>query len=144
VGHSAGGHLVLCTAAGRSAGLAGALALAPVADLRLAEELNLGDGAVAAFLGPSASRADLDPRRMVTPAVPTAIIHGTEDAIVPLELSDSYVATHPSVRLMRAPGAGHFAVIDPLSAAWPMVLAEIERLGADPPLRGAISRSARP
>src|SRR5687767_5756925 len=44
-GHSAGGHLALWAAA--TMGLK-AVALAPVADLRLAEELNLDGGAVKA------------------------------------------------------------------------------------------------
>src|SRR5688572_22721795 len=52
LGHSAGGHLVLwLTVARRTPELVGTLALAPAADLQLADDLNLGDGAVRAFLG---------------------------------------------------------------------------------------------
>ena len=50
VGHSAGGHLVLWSASQAVVpGLAGVLGLAPVADLALALELNLGDGASQVF-----------------------------------------------------------------------------------------------
>src|SRR5689334_16794681 len=52
IGHSAGGHLALWVATARpQPTLAGVLALAPVADLRLADALNLGNGATRLFLG---------------------------------------------------------------------------------------------
>ena len=136
VGHSAGGHLVLWAAVRAAAQLAGVLALAPAADLRLAHERNLGDGAAAAFLGaPPESRSDLDPRRMISPTISVAIVHGTEDAIVPIALSESYAAAHPRTRLRRIPGAGHFALIDPPHDAWPTVNEELERLAAPPGAR---------
>jgi acetyl esterase/lipase len=131
MGHSAGGHLALCLAAAGPVALGGILALAPVADLRLAEERKLGDGAVRAFLGGSAeARPDLDPRRMGAPAVATTIIHGTDDDIVPLEIAESYATTHAHVRLVRQVGAGHFALIDPVSRAWPAVMRELRRLAS--------------
>ena len=130
LGHSAGGHLVLwLTVARRIPPLAGTLALAPAADLRLAHELNLGDGAVAAFLGADPStRPDVDPRQLAAPPTPTTLIHGDRDDVVPLSVTDSYVAAHPSVRVVRVPGAGHFAPIDPLSPSWQVVLDELRRL----------------
>jgi acetyl esterase/lipase len=130
IGHSAGGHLALWAAARRpSAQLHGALALAPAADLQLAHDLNLGDGAAFAFLGEApAARTDLDPKRMPPPEIGATIIHGDADDIVPLAVGESYVATHSRARLVRLAGVGHFAVIDPLSAVWPTVVAELERL----------------
>jgi acetyl esterase/lipase len=129
-GHSAGGHLALqaaATAQGEGAP-AGVLALAPVADLRLGQALGLDGDAVAAFLGEDATaRPDLDPARLPPPAAPVRIVHGTGDAVVPVALSESYVRHHPAAALVPAPG-GHFAVIDPLSAAWPAVLAALEEL----------------
>ena len=127
IGHSAGGHLVLWLSAARAtAQLAATLALAPAADLRLADERKLGDGAAQAFLGTSAAhRADADPCRLESPAVPVTIVHGDEDEIVPVALSESYVRAHPHTRLVRMPLAGHFAVIDPASSAWPAVVAEL-------------------
>lgn len=130
MGHSAGGHLTLWAAAKRPiAELDGALALAPAADLQLANDLNLGDGAALAFLGEDPKRrTDLDPKRMPSPAIPVTIVHGDADEIVPLALSESYVASHPQARLVKVPGAGHFAVIDPWHAAWATVVGELERL----------------
>lgn len=132
IGHSAGGHLALCVASEWAIPtLHAVLALAPVADLQLAHALNLGGGAVLAFLGVApAERADLDPRQMPAPGPPTTIVHGDADEVVPLSVSESYVAAHPNVRLVKLPGAGHFALIDPLSEVWPAVASELERLGA--------------
>ena len=125
-GHSAGGHLVLQAAADpRTPPLAGVVALAPVADLRLGEELALDGDAVRAFLGgPAADRPDLDPVRQPLPAAPVTVVHGTDDAIVPLALGRSYVSAHPAARLVEVEG-GHFAVIDPRSTAWPELLAAL-------------------
>ena len=128
MGHSAGGHLALWAASTRP-GVCGALALAPVADLRLAHALNLGEGAAPAFLGEDPDRrADLDPKRMPSPAIAVTIVHGDADEIVPLSVSESYVTAHPRARLARLRDVGHFAVIDPVSDAWPTVLAELQRL----------------
>lgn len=126
VGHSAGGHLVLHAAADpRSPALAGVVALAPVADLGLAEELALDGDAVPAFLGrPAADRADLDPVRQPSPATTVTVVHGTGDAIVPIALGRSYVAAHPAARLVEVEG-GHFVVIDPRGTAWPELLAAL-------------------
>ncbi len=128
VGHSAGGHLALwASAAQRCPGLTGTLALAPVADLLLAHELGLGNGAVARFLGADpVSRPELDPRQMAAPLSATLLVHGDQDAIVPLAVSESYVEAHPRARLVAVPDAGHFAVIDPHSPAWAIVMAQLQ------------------
>jgi acetyl esterase/lipase len=130
VGHSAGGHLALWAASKRpTPRLHAALALAPVADLQLAHALNLGDGATLAFLGEEpARRQELDPTRMPPPAMGTTIVHGDADEVVPVAVSESYVAAHPGVRLVKLRAAGHFALIDPLSQAWAVVASELERL----------------
>lgn len=132
IGHSAGGHLALWASAARICPvLLGTLALAPAADLLLAHELGLGGGAVARFLGADpVSRPDLDPRQMAGPVPATTIVHGNEDAIVPLLVSESYAQAHSQVRLVPVGGAGHFALIDPLAAAWSTVMAELARLSA--------------
>ncbi len=130
VGHSAGGHLTLWAASARpTERLVGALALGPAADLRLAHERNLGDGAAMAFLGVDPEqRADIDPKRMPSPQIPTTIVHGLQDEIVPVALAESYVESHPQVKLLRLRDAGHFAVIDPRSHEFPSVRKELERL----------------
>ena len=127
VGHSAGGHLALWAAsAAPAAGLVGTVALAPVADLAAADRERIGGDAVGAFLGGRAGvRNDLDPTRQASSAHPVVLVHGLEDRIVPPSLSDSYVAAHPSATLMAVPDAGHYALIDPLSPAWRLVLAAI-------------------
>jgi acetyl esterase/lipase len=129
IGHSAGGHLALWATAARACpALVATLALAPVADLLLAHELGLGSGAVARFLGcDPVSRPDLDPRQMQAPLTPTTILHGSADAMVPLIVSESYVAAHAMVPLRVVPDAGHFAPIDPQAPAWSTVMTELDR-----------------
>jgi pimeloyl-ACP methyl ester carboxylesterase len=56
---------------------------------------------------------------------PTVIVHGSDDAIVPLAISASYAAAHAAVSLIPIGRAGHFALIDPLSPAWPRVIGEL-------------------
>ncbi|TQN42841.1 acetyl esterase/lipase [Blastococcus colisei] len=129
-GHSAGGHLALHAAATfeLARAPAGVLALAPVADLRRAQALRLGGDAVPAFLGRDAgARPDLDPARLPTPVGPVRIVHGTGDGIVPVGVSESYLRQHPGA-VLAAVDCGHFALVDPLSAAWPTVLAALEEL----------------
>jgi acetyl esterase/lipase len=134
VGHSAGGHLVLwLSVAHRTPPLIGTLALAPAADLQVADELNLGDGATRLFLGTDPkARPDVDPGQLPSPEVPTVIVHGDKDVVVRPAVADAYVAKHPSVRLVRLAGVGHFAVIDPLSAVWPAIVSEIRELSLSP------------
>jgi acetyl esterase/lipase len=130
VGHSAGGHLALQAAATLPPphAPAGVLALAPVADLRRAQELRLDGDAVQAFLGEDAAECpDLDPALLPTPAGPIRIVHGTQDGIVPVELSESFVRHHPGAVLTPI-ASGHFALIDPRSTAWLTVLRVLDDL----------------
>jgi acetyl esterase/lipase len=129
IGHSAGGHLALWASAARVCPtLVGTLALAPVADLLLAHELGLGNGAVARFLGREpVSRPDLDPRQLSGPATATILVHGSDDVIVPPVISESYVAAHPGVALIPINAAGHFALIDPQAPAWGIVIRQLDR-----------------
>jgi acetyl esterase/lipase len=132
VGHSAGGHLALLVATAHATpSLRGALGLAPAADLQLSHARALGGGAVAAFLGAAPdARPDLDPRRRAAPAMKTLLLHGDRDAVVPLEVSESYAAAHREVELQCLADCGHFALIDPLSSAWPQVVSALQRLAA--------------
>lgn len=128
VGHSAGGHLALWAATAAADGITHTVALAPVADLRLAHRLDLDGGAVAAFLGAGPDgRADLDPVRCAAPARPVTVVHGTDDGRVPVELAHRYHAAHPGTGLRILPGTGHFELIDPRSAAWPVLRDLLER-----------------
>jgi fermentation-respiration switch protein FrsA (DUF1100 family) len=107
------------------------VALAPVADVAGADRERLGDSAVLAFVGgPASARPDLDPTRMVSAIEPVVLLHGTDDAIVPLRQSEAYAAAHRESELRPLPGAGHFALIDPLSAAWPSVVEAVRDMAA--------------
>ena len=129
IGHSAGGHLALWAAVKCARPLIGAIALGPAADLQYGYENEIGSGAVLAFLGvPPADRKDVDPCMMPSPGIATTIIHGMQDAIAPIAMSDNYAARHANTCLVRLDACGHFAVIDPLSDAWPKVVAELNRL----------------
>jgi acetyl esterase/lipase len=129
IGHSAGGHLVLWASAARLCPtLIGTLALAPVADLKLAHQLGLGKGAVARFLGCDPDRRpDLDPCRMPRPSAAMTLLHGIDDDTVPIAISKSYVAAHPTARLVAVADAGHYEVIDPHAPAWSSVMKELAR-----------------
>jgi acetyl esterase/lipase len=137
-GHSAGGHLAVWAALrdrlpagapGRSGSISqvtGVLALAPVLDLADAYRLGLDGDAVEALLGGSPEKvpdryAATDPAALGVPAPQVMLIHGDRDERVPLDMSRRYQAATRS-RLVELPGADHFAVIDPASAAWPAIL----------------------
>lgn len=130
VGHSAGGHLALLEARAMPEQVGGCLALAPLCDLAAADEQDLDDGAVRAFLGgPAADRPDLDPAVGPAPTVPTTVMQGDADALVPPAMAIDYAGRH-RLRLVVLPDTGHFAVIDPASAAWSTVIAELDALAA--------------
>lgn len=140
-GHSAGGHLAVWAALrdrlpagapGRVTDLprtTGVLALAPVLDLAEAYRLDLDGGAVAGLLGGGPDDvperyAAADPAALGVPGPPVVVLHGDVDRSVPVEMSRRYAAATGS-RLVELPGVGHFAVIDPESAAWPAVVAAL-------------------
>jgi acetyl esterase/lipase len=119
MGHSAGGHLALWLAS-EMPGLAGVVALAPVASLRLAWELYLSNGAVCEFLGGAPDEvpdryAAADPCGLAS-FVPRTLVHGDSDDVVPLELSRAYLHARsqdpnpPS--LLELPGINHSGVLD--------------------------------
>lgn len=130
VGHSAGGHLALLGAGHPEA--QGTLALAPVADLQMAHDLDLDDGAVGEFLGCSAKdRPDLDPARgdVGRTLGPCVVLHGIDDELVPLGVSRSF-ARAAGVELVELPDAGHFALIDPLSGTWAEVIGQLRAISS--------------
>lgn len=154
LGHSAGGQLALwLTSAGRAdptvRPVAGVLALAPVADLVAAHRLDLDSGAVAALLGGGPAEfadryAATDPTLLVPPQSPTVVIHGTLDQQVPVRLGRDYVrAAHAvggEIRFVELAKCEHFGLIDPLSEAWPQVVAALGSLHDD--LRGIDAASS--
>jgi acetyl esterase/lipase len=136
VGHSAGGHLALWSAARQRVGgktgaaervpIRAAVGLAPVADLVRAYELGLGGGAVAELLGgtptdQAARYQSASPRAMLPLGVQQLVIHGTLDDVVPVEIARSYVQAARTagdrVELLELSGTGHMDFLDPSSAA---------------------------
>ena len=126
VGHSAGGHLAMWWALTATTGDAGpVVALAPVADLARAHADDLDGGAVAALMGGGPHQhpdryAAADPAALLRAGhqhPPITVLHGTDDHQVPIGHSRGL----PGVALVELPGVEHFALIDPLSAAWPHV-----------------------
>lgn len=140
-GHSAGGHLALWAASRHLLpsgapwpapllGYRGVVGLAAVSDLVSGYRLGLGRGAVADLLGGGpdglASRYALtNPAGLLPTGTRVRLVHGDDDDIVPCQMSLDYAsraqAAGDDATCAALPGAGHFEVIDPLSAAWPSV-----------------------
>ena len=105
------------------------VALAPVGNLRRAAEHSTGGGAVADLLGglpdqvPEAYEAADPATRMRTrPACEVVVVHGDRDENVPVESSRGLRNRFDWLDYRELAGADHFAVIDPLSETWPVVL----------------------
>jgi acetyl esterase/lipase len=149
IGHSAGGQLALWLAARKKipaadalattspVALRGAVSLAGVVDLRRGWELKLGDGAVAEFMGGPpdklASRCiKASTIEMVPLGVKVRLLHGTEDSVVPIDISNNYQKSASragdDALMWVLGGADHFAVIDPRSEHWGKVEATVRGL----------------
>ncbi len=154
VGHSAGGQLALWLAARSkvAAGsdlyvadplpVAGVVALAGIADLRT---YALGSGScnavVPSLMGGLARSVgerydEASPLELVPLGVPVRLVHGADDAIVPLEQGRRFVDAErraqakSDVALDVIPRAGHFDVVAPFAAAWSTVEKRIIELAA--------------
>ena len=123
VGHSAGGHLALWAAARRGARvpIRRVAALAAVCDLHRARN------AARPLMGGSPDElperwAAADPLRLLPLRIPTLLVHGEEDATVPVVHSRDYLqaarAAGDPVDLVEPLPGHHRAPIDPRSAAW--------------------------
>lgn len=130
IGHSAGGHLGLMTAADSL--VTSVVALAPITDLRRCADAGLGEDAVAPFLGPDPTPelyAEASPLHRLPIGVPQLIVHGADDQRVPVEHSRDYTAAARAagdrVDHHEIAGADHFAVIDPAHTAWRTVRATL-------------------
>jgi acetyl esterase/lipase len=139
VGHSAGGHLGLWAVKRRGAPApprvrpALVVSLAGVHDLVEAAWRCLGDTANAAsdFVG-AGSYVDASPAEQLPLGVPQLVVQGDADGPDFLDLSRLYAAAARAagdeVELIELPGADHFDVISPESAAWSPVAERIEAL----------------
>ncbi|MFD8257779.1 alpha/beta hydrolase [Streptomyces griseoluteus] len=147
-GHSAGGHLALWAAArhvlpadspwrtDRPAPLRGVVALAPIADLGLAEKLEVCEGAVGQLLGGphlSAERAPhADPALLLPTGIATTLVQGRTDRDVPYEVAESFADAAARagevVGVTLLEDVGHFPLIDPAADAAAVVAEEIAQL----------------
>ncbi|MCJ1678406.1 alpha/beta hydrolase [Streptomyces sp. APSN-46.1] len=149
-GHSAGGHLALWAAARHllppdaPAGwrlpspprLRGVVALAPIADFTVAEDLGVCGGASGQLLGGKEYFAGrlpyADPAALLPTGIATAIVQGREDIVVPEQVAEAYVGAAAQagelVGLTLLDGVGHFPLIDPAADACAVVCEEISQL----------------
>ncbi|MCA1219562.1 alpha/beta hydrolase family protein [Streptomyces sp. 8L] len=148
VGHSAGGQLALWAAARHvlpqgapwrldgPAPLRGVVAIGPLADLGLAARLGVCEGALTQLLGEGdefARRNELvDPALLLPTGIATTVVQGREDATVPYEVAESFVAAASrageTVGLTLLEGVGHFPPLDPAADACAVVAEEIAQL----------------
>lgn len=136
IGHSAGGHLAVWTAAD-SKRLSGVISLAGVLDLRRAWELKLSNTVVAEFLGGSPDEvperySSASPIEQLPLGISQVLIHGTADASVPLEIGERYARAAKlrgeDAQLVVLEGAGHFEVVDPKAKEFATVMSAARRL----------------
>lgn len=149
MGHSAGGHLALWAAARARVpagsplfareplAVRGVLSLAGISDLRAAYEQQVCDGSPGRLLGGGPAEfpdryAEGSPFALLPLGAPQVLVHGSEDAIVPVAFSTAYAeaagARGDAARAVIVDGAGHFDVISPASRAWPVVAGAIREL----------------
>jgi acetyl esterase/lipase len=83
--------------------------------------------------------ADTSPARLLPIGIPYVLVAGDLDDIVPKEFAARFGAkaraANESPREVAMPGAGHFELIDPQSAAWREIAAEIDALAHGPSQR---------
>jgi acetyl esterase/lipase len=138
VGHSAGGHLAMWLAGRHKlppdapgarplVRIRGVVSQAGVLDLVRGAAAGLGGGAVVRFLGGTPAEvpdryAQASPYELLPLGVPSTLIHGTKDKVVPIDQSDRYaaaaIAAGDIVDVQRLKGVDHFAPIDPRMRAW--------------------------
>ncbi|MEU0336416.1 alpha/beta hydrolase [Streptomyces sp. NPDC006193] len=147
-GHSAGGHLALWAAArhvlpadapwrtDRPAPLRGVVALAPIADLEVAEKLEVCEHAALQLLGGHDSFAErrpyADPVLLLPTGIATTLVQGRADLVVPQAVAESYADAAAKAGelagLTLLEDVGHFPLIDPAADACAVVAEEIAQL----------------
>ncbi|MEU3549275.1 alpha/beta hydrolase [Streptomyces longwoodensis] len=148
VGHSAGGHLALWAAArhllpadapwrtDRPAPLRGVVALAPIADLAVADKLDVCGGATRQLLGTDhlfeQRRPYADPALLLPTGIATTLVQGRADRVVPQAVAEAYADAAAKagevVGLTLLADVGHFPLIDPVADACAVVAEEIAQL----------------
>lgn len=150
MGHSAGGHLALWLAARKNLptssplyianplSVKGVVALAAISDL--AEYDKVGNScsvAVPKLMEGTATEqaeryAQASPIFLLPVGVPTRLVHGDLDNIVPLTQSQTFVnaakSSGDNSEVMVVEGAGHFDMVSPYSAAWMAIKEALDNL----------------
>jgi hypothetical protein len=163
VGHSAGGHLAMWTAARRRLPKAselftpdplpvrGVMDLAGPVDMtaNIAGYQTLcRDTVITSLLGGTPAAvpdhyAQASAIKLLPLSIPQVLVLGSHEEFVPVPLVDAYVQAATlagdHVRRILIPGAGHFEIASPLSFTWPKVRAAIQSL-----LDGSCRHSGRP
>ncbi|MEU4039622.1 alpha/beta hydrolase [Streptomyces collinus] len=147
-GHSAGGHLALWAAARHvlpagapwrldgPAPLRGVVALAPIADLAVAEKLDVCGNASLQLLGGQDRFAErqpyADPALLLPTGIATTLVQGRADLDVPQAVAEAYADAAAKagevVGLTLLEDVGHFPLIDPAADACAVVAEEIAQL----------------
>ena len=152
VGHSAGGHLAVWAAGRKTLNpksplhtadplpIQAVVSLAGINDLAAyrarGPDACGGLGTIDALVGAGHRHvtdlyADTSPSQMVPTGVKQYIVSGALDPIVPHAFGEAYAAKAKAAgdpaQAITIPGAGHFELIDPMSAAWKQIVAVIER-----------------
>jgi len=152
VGHSAGGHLAMWTAARRRLPKASELYVADPLPVRgvmdLAGPVDMTanipgyealcrDTVISSVLGGTPAAvpdhyAQASAIKLLPLGIPQVLVLGTHEDYVPLALVDAYVhaATQAGdqVRRILIPGAGHFEIASPLAFTWPQIKPPIRAL----------------
>lgn len=118
IGHSAGAYLLMWAAPRTRSDVALHVALGPLLDLRAA--VDSGD------VGVEQCTALLDrgaPDQAIPDGVPTALVHGDEDQIVPVTRSIDFAGQHGLVH--HRTGADHFSLLDPSKPEWGWVIEQM-------------------
>jgi acetyl esterase/lipase len=134
IGHSAGGHLAAWAATRERprVALTGVVAQAGVLDLALGHELGLSDGVVAELMdGAPHERPDAyaaaSPRARLPLGVPTLVVTGGADGVVPprisREFADAARAAGDDVVLHEEPREEHMGHVEPGNPLWMAVRA---------------------
>ena len=124
VGHSAGGHLALLAAARTR--------FRSWRSPRSAIRRRGGTTRSRAFFAGKRPPPEASPLAQAPAGVPTIVVHGTADEVVPFEQSHRYAeAAGGEATLRPLDGAGHFEPIDPQSPEVDVTLRSVAELLAD-------------
>jgi acetyl esterase/lipase len=149
IGHSAGGQLALWLGGRQHIDTSSPLhvehpfrlhaivGLAAISDLAQASSLRLGDGIVDQFMGGNPQAvpthyAAASPIELLPLGLPQKLIHGAEDDVVPITMSENYCraarARGDDAVFQALPRMGHYELIDPTSKAWNAVQSAVQSL----------------